>query len=79
MNVLLVYYNTSKELEEIKKVLKGKVFFTQDEASSTLSVSTLRVYSISNDFTINYLKEHLPEGILKNINFRSRQSVLWRI
>ena len=78
MNVLLVYYNTSKELEEIKKVLKGKVFFTQDEGSSTLSVSTLRVYSISNDFTINYLKEHLPEGILKNINFRSRQSVLWR-
>ena len=78
MNVLLVYYNTSKELEEIKKVLKGKVFFTQDEGSSTLSVSTLRVYSISNDFTINYLKQHLPEDILKNINFRSRQSVLWR-
>lgn len=78
VNVLLVYYNTSKELEEIKKVLKGKVFFTQDEGSSTLSVSTLRVYSISNDFTINYLKEHLPENILKNINFRSRQSVLWR-
>lgn len=78
VNVLLVYYNTSKELEEIKKVLKGKVFFTQDEGSSTLSVSTLRVYSISNDFTINYLKQHLPEDIIKNINFRSRQSVLWR-
>lgn len=78
VNVLLVYYNTSKELEEIKKVLKGKVFFTQDESSPSQSVSTLRVYSISNDFTINYLKQHLPEDIFKNINFRSRQSVLWR-
>ncbi len=73
VNVLLVYCKSSKDIDEIKKLLKGKTFFTQEE-----NISTLRVYSISNEFVINYLKNNLDDSIFSNIGFRSRQSVLWR-
>lgn len=73
VNVLLVYCKSSKDIDEIKKTLKGKTFFTQEE-----NISTLRVYSISNEFVINYLKNNLDDSIFSNIGFRSRQSVLWR-